>query len=82
MPTINQFVRKVVTAHAKTKNQPSFFRRNWVCLRSLPQRQRTELGVAVKIARVRLTNGMEVTTSILVSATTFKKVHCACRAGL
>ena len=67
MPTINQLVRKgrnLVKAKTKSPALKSCPQKRGVCLRvytTTPKKQNSALR---KVARVRLTNGMEVTTYI------------------
>ncbi len=67
MPTINQLVRHGrKLAHAKTKS-PALVRcpqRRGVCLRVYTSTPKKPNSALRKVARVRLTNGMEVSTYI------------------
>ena len=67
MPTVNQLVRKGrVTAKAKVKT-PALAgapQKRGVCTRVMTQTPRKPNSALRKVARVRLTNGMEVTTYI------------------
>ena len=67
MPTVNQLVRKGrATAKAKTKT-PALDgapQRRGVCTRVMTQTPRKPNSALRKVARVRLTNGAEVTTYI------------------
>ena len=67
MPTINQLVRKGrQLAHAKTKSPAlkSCPQKRGVCLRVYTSTPKKPNSALRKVARVRLTNGMEVTTYI------------------
>jgi small subunit ribosomal protein S12 len=67
MPTINQLVRKGrKQAHAKTKSPAlkSCPQKRGVCLRVYTSTPKKPNSALRKVARVRLTNGMEVTTYI------------------
>ena len=67
MPTVNQLVRKGRTsAKAKTKTPAldSAPQRRGVCTRVMTQTPRKPNSALRKVARVRLTNGAEVTTYI------------------
>jgi len=67
MPTINQLVRKGrKLAHAKTKSPAlkSCPQKRGVCLRVYTSTPKKPNSALRKVARVRLTNGMEVTTYI------------------
>src|SRR2546425_8260995 len=67
MPTINQLVRKGrQLAHAKTKSPAlkSCPQRRGVCIRVYTTTPKKPNSALRKVARVRLTNGMEVTTYI------------------
>ena len=67
MPTINQLVRKGRhLAHAKTKSPAlkSCPQKRGVCLRVYTSTPKKPNSALRKVARVRLTNGMEVTTYI------------------
>src|SRR5689334_24045489 len=67
MPTINQLVRKGRRlAHAKTKSPAlkSCPQKRGVCLRVYTSTPKKPNSALRKVARVRLTNGMEVTTYI------------------
>jgi len=67
MPTINQLVRKGrQLTHAKTKSPAlkSCPQKRGVCLRVYTSTPKKPNSALRKVARVRLTNGMEVTTYI------------------
>src|SRR5678809_1538027 len=67
MPTINQLVRKGrQLAHAKTKSPAlkSCPQKRGVCLQVKTQTPKKPNSALRKVARVRLTNGMEVTAYI------------------
>jgi len=67
MPTINQLVRKGrQLAHVKTKSPAlkSCPQKRGVCLRVYTSTPKKPNSALRKVARVRLTNGMEVTTYI------------------
>ncbi|MCI0426827.1 MAG: 30S ribosomal protein S12 [Nitrospiraceae bacterium] len=67
MPTINQLVRKGRhLAHVKTKSPAlkSCPQKRGVCLRVYTSTPKKPNSALRKVARVRLTNGMEVTTYI------------------
>ena len=67
MPTINQLVRKGrKQAHAKSKSPAlkSCPQKRGVCLRVYTSTPKKPNSALRKVARVRLTNGMEVTTYI------------------
>ena len=67
MPTINQLVRKGrQLAHTKTKSPAlkSCPQKRGVCLRVYTSTPKKPNSALRKVARVRLTNGMEVTTYI------------------
>jgi len=67
MPTINQLVRKgrnLVKAKTKSPALKSCPQRRGVCLRVYTTTPKKPNSALRKVARVRLTNGMEVTTYI------------------
>ena len=67
MPTINQLVRKgrsLVTAKTKSPALKSYPQKRGVCLRVYTTTPKKPNSALRKVARVRLTNGMEVTTYI------------------
>ncbi len=67
MPTINQLVRKgrnVVKAKTKSPALKSCPQKRGVCLRVYTTTPKKPNSALRKVARVRLTNGMEVTTYI------------------
>lgn len=67
MPTINQLVRKGrLLPHAKTKSPAlkACPQKRGVCLRVYTSTPKKPNSALRKVARVRLTNGMEVTTYI------------------
>ena len=67
MPTINQLVRKgrnIVKAKTKSPALKSCPQKRGVCLRVYTTTPKKPNSALRKVARVRLTNGMEVTTYI------------------
>ncbi|MBN2134926.1 MAG: 30S ribosomal protein S12 [Acidobacteria bacterium] len=67
MPTINQLVRKGRTQIAKKSKSPALQecpQRRGVCTRVYTQTPKKPNSALRKVARVRLTNGIEVTTYI------------------
>ena len=67
MPTVNQLVRKgrkVVKAKTKTPHLEGSPQKRGVCTRVFTTTPKKPNSALRKIARVRLTNGMEVTTYI------------------
>ncbi|MEE9437206.1 MAG: 30S ribosomal protein S12 [Candidatus Adiutricales bacterium] len=67
MPTINQLVRKGRKKQRKKSNTPALKgcpQKRGVCLRVYTKTPKKPNSALRKIARVRLTNGMEVTTYI------------------
>ena len=67
MPTINQLVRKGRTLVKSKTKSPALKRcpqKRGVCLRVYTTTPKTPNSALRKVARVRLTNGMEVTTYI------------------
>ena len=67
MPTVNQLVRKGRTAPKVTSNSPALNRcpqRRGVCLRVYTTTPKKPNSALRKVARVRLTTGVEVTTYI------------------
>src|SRR5512137_1812431 len=67
MPTINQLVRKGREAIANKSNSPALDRcpqKRGVCLRVYTTTPKKPNSALRKVARVRLSNGMEVTTYI------------------
>jgi small subunit ribosomal protein S12 len=78
MPTISQLVRqgrkKIVTKTKSPALQVSPQKRG-VCVRVFTQTPKKPNSALRKVARVRLTNGIEVTTYIPVSATTCRSTR-------
>ena len=67
MPTVNQLVRKGRTAPTEKTKSPALAgapQRRGVCTRVFTTTPRKPNSALRKVARVRLTNGMEVTTYI------------------
>ena len=67
MPTVNQLVRKGRTAPSEKTKSPALNgapQRRGVCTRVFTTTPRKPNSALRKVARVRLTNGMEVTTYI------------------
>ena len=67
MPTINQLVRKGRQRQRKKKNTPALQncpQKRGVCIRVYTTTPKKPNSALRKVARVRLTNGMEVTTYI------------------
>ena len=67
MPTINQLVRKRRTAAKKKSKSPALMgcpQRRGVCTRVYTSTPKKPNSALRKVARVRLTNGIEVTTYI------------------
>jgi small subunit ribosomal protein S12 len=78
MPTISQLVRqgreKIVTKTKSPALQVSPQKRG-VCVRVFTQTPKKPNSALRKVARVRLTNGIEVTTYIPASATTCRSTR-------
>ncbi len=67
MPTINQLVRKGRRTKKNTSNSPALMRcpqKRGVCVRVYTSTPKKPNSALRKVARVRLTNGIEVTTYI------------------
>src|SRR6056297_2748430 len=67
MPTINQLIRKGRTAQPKRKKTPALDacpQRRGVCVRVYTTTPKKPNSAMRKVARVRLTNGIEVTSYI------------------
>lgn len=75
MPTINQLIRKGRKKVEYKSKAPSLHdcpQRRGVCVRVTTMSPKKPNSAIRKIARVRLTNGEEVTAYIRVKATTFR----------
>jgi small subunit ribosomal protein S12 len=78
LPTFNQLVRKGRTAPRYKTASPALQaspQRRGVCTRVYTQTPKKPNSALRKVARVRLTNGIEVTTYIPASATTCRSTR-------
>ena len=78
MPTVNQLVRKPRQRQTKKSNVPALMacpQRRGVCTRVYTTTPKKPNSALRKVARVRLTNGFEVTSILVVKGTTCRSTR-------